>query len=327
MRTSRAEATTVEGACLTPGDRIEGGILGALVGDAFGVPVEFSQRRERIADPVVGMRGYGSWSQPPGTWSDDGALLLCTAESLLKGVDLDLAGGNYLRWWRNGHFSARGDVFDIGMATERALLRIAGGEPAARAGGITEHDNGNGALMRILPVALRFPSASPAALLGLAGDFSAITHGHPRSRLACGFLCLVAQCLARGEPALDAWRQAVAYFNSSAMVPEVEAAHFSRVCAPGFPDLSEDTINSSGYVIDTLEAALWCLLQGGSFSDITLRAINLGGDTDTTGCVTGGLAGVLYGRTSIPSTWLDTLPQHDGVRTLLPSFVSACLEP
>ena len=118
----------------------------------------------------------------------------------------------------------------------------------------------------------------------------------------------------------------MAYFNSSAMVPEVEAAHFSRVCAPGFPDLSEDAIKSSGYVIDTLEAALWCLLQGGSFSDITLRAINLGGDTDTTGCVTGGLAGLMHGRRSIPSAWLDTLPPHEGLNTLLPAFVEACLK-
>ena len=323
---SLTEDTAYFGARVPAPDRIEGGILGSLVGDALGVPVEFSQRPERQSDPVMNMRSYGCWSQPPGTWSDDGALLLCTAESLLNGVDLDLAGRNYLRWWQSGHFAARGEVFDIGVATERALLRISEGELAARAGGITELDNGNGALMRILPLALRFPSAAPAALIGLAGDFSAITHGHARSRLACGLLCLVAQGLARGETALDAWRQAVACFNTAAIFPAAEATYFSRVCSPDFPNTGEDAINSTGYVIDTLEAALWSLLQGGSFSDITLRAVNLGGDTDTTGCVAGGLAGVLHGRSAIPAVWLKTLPQHEGLNALLPAFARACQE-
>ena len=185
--------------------RIEGGLFGALVGDALGVPVEFTSRQERDIDPVKGMRAFGSWKQPAGTWSDDGALLLCTAESLLENPGVDLAGQLYVRWQREGHWAARGDVFDIGNATRAALERIAAGTPAAAAGGIDESDNGNGSLMRILPVALRFCDAAPEVVADQAMRWSAITHRHPRSQLACAGYCFIAQQLMHGaSPAVAA---------------------------------------------------------------------------------------------------------------------------
>lgn len=305
-------------------DRIEGGLWGSLVGDALGVPVEFSERAERRRDPVRDLRGYGTWSQPPGTWSDDGALLLCTAEALLDGLDPELAGERFLLWQRRGHLSAHGEVFDIGGATRLALSRLAAGVPAEEAGGTGAGDNGNGALMRILPVALRFHTSPPVELAGYAGRLAAVTHAHPRSRLACAFLCLLAQRLLAGSPALAAWRETVVAFQEPLSAHPDEAVHFVRLMDPAFPQFREDAIVSGGYVIHTLEAALWCLLQGGTWAEIVLRAVNLGGDTDTTGCVAGGLAGVLQGRRSIPADWVGALPPHPGLEALIPRFVQAC---
>ncbi len=166
-----------------------GGIVGSLVGDALGVPVEFSSRADRDDDPVTSMRGFGTWNQPAGTWSDDGALLLCTIESLIdEDPDEEHAGRLFVRWLREGHWAVRGNAFDVGGATRAALERIARGAPAATAGGGGEGDNGNGSLMRILPVSLRFADAGPDIAASFAMRWSAITHRHPRSQLACAYL-------------------------------------------------------------------------------------------------------------------------------------------
>lgn len=290
--------------------------MGALVGDALGVPVEFSSRSERRRDPVREPRGFGCWNQPPGTWSDDGALLLCTAEAMLDGADADKAGELFLRWWKEGYHTARGTVFDIGGATRTALARIANGTPAAQAGGTAESDNGNGSLMRILPVAWRFYDEPAETVVSHAMSLSSVTHRHPRSQLACAYLCLVARGLIHHETPLAAWRHAVDTMRPFFRVHPAEATAFARVASDDFPSLPESEIESGGYVIHTLEAALWCLLKGGRFEDIVLRAINLGGDTDTTGCVAGGLAGTWLGEPAIPKAWLSSLPDLSGVREL-----------
>lgn len=303
--------------------RVRGGILGALVGDALGVPVEFTERSERNRDPVRGPRGHGTWNQPPGTWSDDGALLLSTAEAVLDGIDPDRAGALYLRWLQKGYHTAGGDVFDIGLATRAALDRIAQGTPAAEAGGTDETDNGNGSLMRILPVALRYSHEPAATLASHAMRLSAVTHRHPRSQLACAYLCLVARELMLQETPQAAWRNANEVMSTLLQQSPTEAKFFARLASPAFPDLLVSEIESGGYVIHTLEAALWCLLQGGSFEDIVLRAINLGGDTDTTGCVAGGLAGVWHGEAAIPKAWIASLADLSGVHGLLQRFEAA----
>jgi len=138
-------------------ERILGGLWGSLVGDALGVPVEFKDRATVLADPVKDMRGFGSHNQPPGTWSDDGALALCTVDSLLHTeFDTQDMGMRFVRWMNEEYWTATGVVFDVGGATADALMQIASGTPAERAGGCDEYSNGNGSLMRILPVALRF---------------------------------------------------------------------------------------------------------------------------------------------------------------------------
>lgn len=290
----------------------------------MGVPVEFSTRAARDRDPVTGLRANGTWNQPAGTWSDDGALLLCTAEALACGGDEQTAGSFFVRWLREGHRAAGGVVFDVGCATRAALERIADGTPAASAGGAAEKDNGNGSLMRILPVALRFASCPPAELGAVAGRFSSITHRHPRSQLACVFYCLLVQRLMAGDsPQGGVERAGVEFRPLLARFPD-EQARFARLQAPRFVDTPRADIRSGGYVMETLEAAVWCLLQGGTFAEIVLRAVNLGEDTDTTGCVAGGLAGVWQGLDAIPCAWRSELRESANVDEVVSLFGAAC---
>ena len=305
-------------------DRIVGGLWGSLVGDALGVPVEFKDRATVQADPVTDMREYGTHRQPKGTWSDDGALILCTTDSLAN-HEFDLAdmGERFVNWMNNGFWTANGDVFDIGSTTSTALLHIANGTPADQAGSQHEDSNGNGSLMRILPVALRF-AADPIKLFAKSLEqVSAITHGHSRSRMACVFYGLVVRKLLLGlqpHTALDSARAEFSSFYEQAPA----LAHFRHILEDDLAPLPEGEIVSTGYVLHTLHASLWCLLTTQSFRECVLKAVNLGGDTDTTGCVAGGLAGAAYGMKSIPTDWIGQLARKSDVDVLFQKFADVC---
>jgi len=308
---------------LTQNDRIAGGIWGAVVADALGVPVEFSSREERRRDPVTGVRGYGTYNQPPGTWSDDSSMLLCTVEHLYDEYDAAALGTLFVNWCFHGYCTPWGETFDRGNATTKALSRINRGTPAEEAGGTDEGSNGNGSLMRILPVALRFTGAPADTLLDIAHRISGITHRHPRAQMACGVYCLLARELLAGQSAGDAYRRAMAAADACYVDEpfQNERLHFVRLFSGKIGEESERNINSGGYVMDTLEAALWCLLTTDNYADAVLKAINLGGDTDTTACVTGGLAGVLYGPAAIPPEWQEALAKGEMVSELIRSFM------
>ncbi|MBB5036558.1 ADP-ribosylglycohydrolase family protein [Prosthecobacter dejongeii] len=304
--------------------RFLGGLYGSLVGDALGVPVEFKPRADRVADPVTGMRDYGTHGQPAGTWSDDGALLLCSVESLVeKGFDTEDMGARFVRWCNLGHWTAHGTVFDIGIATRKALLLIEQGCPAELAGGQDQYDNGNGSLMRILPVALAFHLKDETLFCSHLDRASAITHGHQRSQMACVFYGLMVRGLIYGLDPQAALQQAQVCFVGIYEKSE-EFSHFVTVMQPTLGTLPESQIGSGGYVMETLTAALWCLLTTSSFSECVLKAVNLGDDTDTTGCVAGGLAGVYYGLDSIPKDWQAKLPRQQSLHDLFHPFIPLC---
>lgn len=301
--------------------RILGGLYGSLVGDALGVPVEFAPREARQKDPVIGMRGGGTHGQLPGTWSDDGSLLLCTAESLVEKDSFDPQdmGERFLQWFELGHWAARGLVFDIGIATRQALLRIRHDIPALQAGGSGLYDNGNGSLMRILPVVLASLRHDDTAFASRIEQASAITHGHARSKMACVFYGLVIRALVKGECAEKALSLAQETFKSL----YADSEELGTFCTLLQSDLSfqpEIHIHSGGYVMETLTASLWCLLTTDNFSGCVLKAVNLGDDTDTTGCVAGGLAGIAYGFDAIPSEWRLALPRQKELRELCSKF-------
>lgn len=235
-------------------------------------------------------------------------------------------GERFLRWFDTGLWAAHGLVFDIGNATRNALDRISLGTPAGEAGGRDPYDNGNGSLMRILPVVLASFQIDEDTFITRLERASAITHGHARSKMACVFFGFIARALLGGLTREDALRQAQACFAGS-YERSGEFPHFAAVMRDDFASTSERRIESGGYVIDTLTASIWCLLTTNSFSDCVLKAVNLGDDTDTTGCVAGGLAGVFYGVEAIPADWLAALPRQEDLRTLFSQFGKSLSEP
>jgi ADP-ribosylglycohydrolase len=306
---------------LTRNDRFTGGLWGSLAGDALGVPVEFKSRAEVQSDPVTGMRAYGTHGQPAGTWSDDSSLLLCSVESLTE-HEFSVAdmAQRFARWRRQSLWTPHGVVFDIGIATSRALTRVEAGIPPLECGGREQYDNGNGSLMRILPVCLRFAESDTQVMIRNIEDASSITHGHLRSRMACGFFGFYVRELLAGAPPLSALKSTQAAFRGHYAGQAEELFAFTNALDSTLPQFPENEIRSGGYVMETLTASLWCLLTTNSFSECVLKAVNLGSDTDTTGCVAGGLAGVHYGLDAIPQEWLNALARKDDVAALFNKF-------
>ena len=303
-----------------------GGLWGALTGDALGVPVEFQSRANCARNPVTDMRGYGTHHQPPGTWSDDSALMLCTIASLNECGKFDAhdLAKRFIAWLDTGYMTPHGDVFDAGNATRAAIARLRRGVEPALAGGDTPDSNGNGSLMRILPIALYFADAPAPELLQAAHTASALTHRHARSQMSCGICCLIAVELLKGQTPAAAYANAIAtaqnyYAAQPAFAPEL--AHFARVLSGQIASARESEISSSGYVLATLEASIWCLLNTADYAQAVLRAVNLGDDTDTTGIVTGGLAGLSYGLDAVPQHWRDALARRAEIADLLQTFI------
>jgi len=307
-------------------EKVRSSILAAIVGDALGVPVEFTPRQELSLCAVKNMLGYGRYDQPQGTWSDDSSMILCTIESLSKGYNLEDLGQTFCKWLFEGHWTASGIVFDAGITTVTALDRIRSEHSSAReSGSKNEHENGNGSLMRILPAALYFHTLSTEEFLQRIHEISSITHAHSRALIGCGIYSLLLRELLKTDDKTLAFRNAVSeslkYYGST---PEFkhEISSYIRILSFEIMNLEEQDISSSGYIIDTLEAAIWCFLKNNGTKETLLSAVNLGLDTDTTGTVAGGLAGIRYGLSDIPSEWLDSLSRKQEIETLSDSFAS-----
>ncbi|MEH1847069.1 MAG: ADP-ribosylglycohydrolase family protein [Nostoc sp.] len=301
------------------------GLMGLCVGDALGVPVEFTSRAERVKSPVTTMLGYGTWNQPPGTWSDDSSLSFCLAECLCRGYSLDAIANSFWRWYKEAYWTPRGDVFDIGQTTHTAIMRLKQGVVPHQAGGKVENSNGNGSLMRILPMAYCHRNLTLGELLARVHDVSAITHAHARSQMACGIYISIAVALLEGADLKTAYLQGLQDIQTIYSVREflLEKPHFGRVLSGEIAKIPVEEINSGGYVIDTLESSLWCLLNSSSYSEAVLKAVNLGGDTDTTAAVTGGLAGIYYGVENIPQKWMNQIARKQDIINLATRFEAA----
>jgi ADP-ribosylglycohydrolase len=284
--------------------KVYDGIMGLVVGDALGVPFEF---RKRDTFKATGMTGYGTYNQPVGTWSDDSSMTLATLESLVRNnccISTADIMNRFELWLLHGLYTPYGEVFDVGATTHSAIRRHIRSPyiPPEMCGGVGEMDNGNGSLMRILPLA--FVNCGMSVVV----DVSALTHGHYISRVACGIYCNIAQHLIKGETKHEAVTNAPYY-----TLP----AEFSRLSRIG--ELSRDEIKSTGYVMDTLEAALWCFLTTESYKDCVLTAVNLGEDTDTIAAIAGGLAGIYYGtggEKGIPEDWIEVIAQKEWIKLM-----------
>jgi ADP-ribosylglycohydrolase len=294
--------------------RLAGGVWGALVGDALGVPYEF-RSPESLRPEWIRMVGGGTYSQPAGTWSDDGALTLALLDSMLSvGFDPADQARRYLAWYEEGAYTPDGDgLFDVGGTTRVALERIRAGTPAESAGGTDERANGNGSLMRTLPIALVGRDLDDATLIEQAHRASAVTHAHPQSQVTCAAYVLIAARLLRGATARDALPGAVfgelrARYRASDLAGHLDALDGLE----RWP-----TRAGRGYVIDSFWSAWDAFAGAADYQETVVRAIRYGTDTDTTACIAGGLAGVYFGLESIPSEWLAAIRGREAVEPLV----------
>ena len=285
------------------------GLFGLCVGDALGVPVEFRARYRLKEKPVTDMIGYGTHNQPPGTWSDDSSLAFCLADSLCYGFNLQDIADKSCKWLYEAYWTPHGVVFDVGNTTRYAISRLKQGINLVEAGGKDEYSNGNGSLMRILPLAYYLENTKENEKFEMVHQVSCLTHRHIRSQMACGIYVQFAINILRGDKPKSAYKNMKAiildFYAKEPYTNEFE--NFSRILQADISKFSNDEIKSGGYVIDTLEAGLWSFLNNGSYEDTVLNAVNLGGDTDTTGAVAGGLAGIYYGYESIPKNWINKI--------------------
>lgn len=294
-------------------------LIGAAIGDALGVPVEFRSRKDLSKDPVTDMRAYGSHFQPAGTWSDDSSLTFCLADALADGYDIQRIAQKSADWYFNKIWTAHGSVFDIGNATRLALGNIKAGVAPQDAGGTDESSNGNGSLMRIAPLVFYLTDKSIQERFDIIREVSAFTHGHIRSVFACFYYLEFCRYVLLGFDQFEAYRnvnESLREFLSVNKIPQKELGLFSRLIQNDISSLEEDSIESTGYVIHTLEASIWCILTTGNFKDAVLKAVNLGGDTDSTGIVTGAAAGLIYGFNEIPFEWVNALARKDDILQL-----------
>lgn len=291
-------------------EQMLGALWGAAVADALGVPHEFTDRQVFEVQPVTTMNGYGTHEQPPGTWSDDTSMTLATLETFFQ--QPPVAGEeeaflkhlivHFLQWQQEAKYTVDQQVFDIGNATAEALRQYVISEffwnqPLALKGLTHEQSQGNGSLMRMLPVALwqKAWGSDPE----LVAQVSAVTHAHPQVIAACQHYV---QCFTYLDSDFS-----VALQRATEDCAEPQLPFYGRILAGTFADTPPEKISGSGYVLHTLEAAYWCVLTSSSYREAVLKAVNLGEDTDTTACVTGGLAGYIYGVEGIPPQWLNML--------------------
>lgn len=300
-------------------DHIKSALFGVAIGDALGVPVEFKSRETILEKPVTDMIGYGTYNLPPGTFSDDSSMTFCLAEALTHDFDLNQIGGNFVKWFHENLWTARGEVFDIGIATREALNRIAKGEQPEFAGSTDASSNGNGSLMRILPLLFYIKDLPISERYDITKQVSSITHGHIRSVIACFYYLEFARDILLGKEKFDIYQKLQTeirdFLNSLSINPQ-EISLFDRLLKEDISELAEHEILSSGYVLHSLEASIWCLLTTDNYEDATLKAVNLGEDTDTTAAITGGLAGLLYGFDAIPENWMEQIARKQDIENL-----------
>ena len=303
-------------------------IYGLVVGDALGVPVEF-EKRDTYS--IIDMIGYGTYNQPPGTWSDDTSLTLALMEHLGEKSDLSILIDKFVSY-RDGYLTPFGYCFDIGIATNEAIERYLSGISPEVCGGKDERSNGNGALMRISPlVFLLLKNFNLINQVKVIKKYTTLTHGHPRSIVASIiYLFLLKDMLFYDSlpEVLDSVQiKLEEIFSQNSEYWEEYENHFKEIFDEEFYHKSREEIKSTGYVVDTLKACLWCVGTTNSFKDAVLKAVNLGEDTDTIGAITGTLAGAKYSFESIPKEWIEKLVNKALIEEKCEQLFNRIIEP
>ncbi len=319
-------------------DLYRAAIMGFAVGDALGAPAEFGERWMRDMDPVKEMRNGGVFDVPVGGWTDDTSMVLAALESLRTGFDQADMMDRFVSWYRTGRYTWSGQAIGVGKQILKALETYEITKDINTCGGCLESDNGNGALMRILPVCLygyeqvELGKMNVEQVVSMIHQASALTHAHARSQIACGLYYFMSEAILNEDGILSARLQmgldkglefykhmvdgeAALWKNPPQKTNVVEELqHYHRLFdLEAFSDTKRDDIRSTGYVVDTLEAAVWCLITTDCFEIALLKAVNLGLDTDTIAAIAGGLAGLYYGYEAIPAEWRNVLQKREMV--------------
>ena len=292
--------------------RKRGAFLGLAVGDALGAAIEFQVPGE--FEPVTGYRGGGPWGLEPGEWTDDTTMALALADSInTVGWCLEDQAQRYVLWMEEGEYSVNGRCFDIGCQTREALWAFQQTGDARTSGPTDSKKSGNGSIMRLAPAAIHaaghFPHDIPQ-LARIAAESSLPTHGGHQCVSACQYLALIMAGLFAG---LDKHEVLDSEWKPLAELRESVDLHWriKKIAGGSFRDKEPPEIRGTGWVVESLEAALWAFCQASDFREAVLGAVNLGNDADTTGAVCGQLAGACWGEDGIPGEWLEGLAERD----------------
>ena len=291
-------------------DRFRGCLLGLAAGDALGTTNEF--KSPGTFEPIDDMAGGGELGLKPGQWTDDTSMALCLATSLIEkgGFDAVDQMQRYVRWWKEGYLSSTGQCFDIGNTVRAALTRFVNtGEPYA--GSAHPRSAGNGSLMRLAPVPMYF-AARTAEAIERSAESSRTTHGAAEAVDACRYFggLLVGALHGIGKEML---LSAGCCPSDDIWVKGPLTQEISEIANGSFKHREPPEIKGSGYVVESLEAALWAFNRSQDFREGALMAVNLGDDADTTGAIYGQIAGAYYGVNAIPAKWRDLLTMNDEI--------------
>lgn len=299
--------------------KIKDGVIGHAIGDAMGVPVEFCIREKLLAHPVTKMIGYGSHDVPAGTWSDDTSMEIATMDSMINQggrINCEDIMMNFYYWLKEAKYTPYDEVFDAGRTCIKSIINFSKGYDILECGQKDEYSNGNGSLMRILPIAYYcyYNKLKEEEIFEVVKDVSSLTHAHEISVLGCYIYVNYIIKLLEGKDKFESYN--LIKLIDYSMFTEESLEVYKRILKEDIEKYSIDEIKSSGYVVDTLEASFWILLNASNFKEAIIGAINLGNDTDTIAAITGSMAGILYGYNSIPQEWLDKLAKRDYIEDL-----------
>lgn len=302
-------------------------MYGGILGDLIGVPVEFKKRGTFNINDIT---GYGTHNQPPGTWSDDTSLTLCLIENIIENGNIDSLMDKFVRYRDSGYYTPFGKTFDIGIATSKAIERYKNEVPAPKCGGNSEYDNGNGAIMRIAPLAfLLHNDFNFKRKAEIIKQYTEITHAHPRSIVGSIIYVELLLRLFHNNSLAQSLTDIKELFFENFDTDHIyikELYHYKRIFEVDFLDLSMDEISSDGYVIHTLEAAIWSMGNTDNFKDAILTAVNLGDDSDTVASITGSVAGMYYKMDEIPKEWLDKIVRKEFIDNLIKKYYEFCAD-
>ena len=300
---------------------LKNSLFGFIVGDAMGVPIEFESREYLKTKPVKQMIGYGTYDEPAGTWSDDTSMTLATTSSIIEKQKIDYHDImlKFCEWVNNSKFTATNHLFDIGGTTSYAINRFKSKniEPT-QCGGKSEYENGNGSLMRMLPIALytSYNNLDEGELYEIIKNTSSLTHAHEISIMGCYIYVKFIHKLIETNDLFESYKyiQTINYINRFS---NHTISLYNRIIENDINLLNEDEINSSGFIVHTLEAVLWVSLNTTNYKDSIIKAINLGKDTDTIGAIAGSVTGLKYGYENIPSEWINQLQKKEYINSII----------